>query len=355
MKMNSKTKNMLHAFCAIAFTSFAFSSANAATTLSAAFGSSVPNDPNGQTYVQTWGPSRSGGGEHFILKMSPAKTVTSIKISGFSTGRAGRSLIHNAVVTSGATSSAVPALFQFSKVTTGNPQNYNGKVMLPDSTNVEVAPNQVISQIDITVEGYSNDDASILFQVTTEEGLTESEFMLTRTGSHSDQTIGGLINEANYAKFTINELTKLVTAGALPVAADVAGKTYVCSSYSKLDNSQINLKNRAYTVAANGSLQSSSDIEGSNLVWTATTAGLTTVIANQNGCGVFTTYNVVRKTPAGNLIAEVNLDLEKYVQLCVSAGYDEQGTRAVQQNSTFPSGINPAYVVNSYEFCRLQN
>lgn len=332
----------------------AVSSANAATTLSVAYGASVPKDPSGLTYVQTGGPSRSNGGEHFILKMSPAKTVTDIKISGFSTGKAGKSLIHGVTATTGATTVSLPALSQFSKVTAGNPQNYSGSVMLPDSTYVEATPNQVYSQLDFVVEGFSNDDASLLLQITTSEGLVESEFMLTRTGSHSDQTVGGLINEANYAKFTANELTKLMTNGALPQAADVAGKTYVCSSYSKLDNSEINLKSRAYFMSGS-TLQSSSDVEGANLNWTATTAGLTTTIANQNGCGNYATYNVVRKTPGGNLIAEVNLDLNNYVQLCVGAGYDADGIRSVETNSTFPSVVNPNFVVDSYEFCHPAN
>jgi hypothetical protein len=82
---------------------------------------------------------------------------------------------------------------------------------------------------------------------------------------------------------------------------------------------------------------------------------LTATIANQNGCGNFATYNVVRKTPSGNLIAEVNFDLNNYVQLCTGAGYDADGTRAVETNSTFPSVVNSNFVVDSYEFCRMAN
>ena len=267
-----------------------------------------------------------------------------------STGHAGKSLVHSVTASSGATAISLPGLSQFSKISAGNPQNYNGSVMLIDNTFVEATPNQAYTQLDFVIEGYTNDDASLLLQVTTAENLAEQEFMLTRP-AHPEQSVGALINEANYAKFTANDLAKLMTNGVVAQAADVVGHTYTCSSYSKLDNAEINLKSRTYFVANNGTLQSASDIEGANLTWTQAAVGLAAVIANRNGCGNYATYNVVRKTPSGGLIAEVNLDLNAYVDLCANAGYDADGTRAVETNSTFPSVLNPNYVVDSYEYC----
>lgn len=334
---------------------FAFQSyASATTTLSVAYGASVPNDPTGQTYVQTPGPSRTGGGEHFVLQLSSGKNVTSIKLSGFSTSRNGKSLVRSVTAISGATKISLPNLSQFSKITAGNPQNYNGLVMLVDGSYVEATPNQVLSQIDFTVEGFSNNDSSLLIQITFADGLAEEEFIFSRSGANREK-FGGLINEDDYAKFSASILSTLMKKGAAAQVEDVVNKTFVCSSFTKLDSPSINVKTRAYAMNATGTLQSTSERESSPRVWTATGAGLATTIVNQNGCGVFSTYNVIRKTPAGNLIAEVNLDSEAYVNLCVNAGYDADGVRAVQSNSTFPSVVRPDFVANSYEYCRVQN
>lgn len=332
-----------------------YAHANAPTTLNVAFGSSVPQDSSGQTYVEKAGPSRANGGEHFVLKLNAAKMITSIKITGFSLSHSGKSLIHSATAVAGATHLPLPALFQFTQVTAGNPANSKGLVLLADNSFVEATPNQALSQLDLVIEGYSNDDASFLLQITTTDEWFENQFMLTRTGPHSEQSVGALINEENYAKFSSSDLNKLMLAGTPAQATDLVSKTFVCSSYTKLDSPEINLKKRTYFSSANGSLQSSSDLEGTNLNWSATSAGLTTPIANQNGCGTYTTYNVLRRTPSGNLIAEINLDLKNYVQLCTNAGYDAVGTQAIETNSTFPSVIDPNFVVDSYEFCHLAN
>ncbi|KYG66276.1 hypothetical protein AZI86_04245 [Bdellovibrio bacteriovorus] len=329
-----------------------FSALAATTNLNVAIGTSVPNDPAIPTYNFTTVPSRSGGGEKFTLKFASAKNITSIKLSGFSIGRAGKVLVRNVTAISGAATTTIPELFQFKKMTVGNAQNYKDLVMLVDSSYVEVTPNQVFSQIEFLLEGYTNDDASLLIEIASTDSLTEDQFMFTRGGS--SQSLGALIDESKFAKFSPDTLAKLMRQGKQVQAADLEGKNFVCSSYTKLDNAQINLKRRAYQVNAKGVLQSQSDLEGT-MVWQPNSAGMVSVIANQNGCGTYTSYNVIRKTASGNLIAEVNLNLEDYVKLCASAGYDADGTRAVELNSTFASVIDPAFVVNNYEFCQIAN
>lgn len=331
--------------------------ANAETpvnVLSLALGASVPADGTGRTLAEKDGPSRSSGGEHFILKLNRAKTVSDIKITAYSTGHAGKALIHSVTGLAGATSIALPELSQFNKVTAGNPQNYRGLVMLTDTAFVESHPNQAFSKLDFVIEGYTNNDASVLIEVTSTDGFTQNEFLLSRTGPHSDETLGQLIDEDNYAKFTPEQLSQLMNNGTQPQAADLIGKTYVCSSYTKLDNAQIDFKTRAYF--ANGNvIQSNSDFEDQNRAWKPTADGLVATIANQNGCGTFITQNVLRETGSGNLISEIDLDLQNYLNLCTNAGYDADGTKAVELNSTFPSVISPKAVVNAYEFCRPAN
>lgn len=339
--------------CMTAITTLISFSALATTThLNVAIGTSVPADPTTTTYNFTNVPSRSGGGEKFTLKFASAKNITSIKLSGFSAGRAGKVLVRNVTGISGAATTTIPALYQFKNMTAGNAQNYKDLVMLVDASYVEATPNQVYSQIEFLFEGYTNDDASLLVQITSTDSLSEDQFMFTRAGS--SQSFGALIDETKFAKFSPDTLAKLMRQGKQLQAADLEGKTFVCSSYTKLDSAQINLKRRTYQVNAKGALQSQSDLEGA-MLWQPNSAGMVSVIANQNGCGTYTTYNVVRKTASGNLIAEVNLNLEDYVRLCAGAGYDADGTRAVELNSTFASVIDPAFVVNNFEFCQVAN
>jgi hypothetical protein len=330
-------------------------SAFATTQLNIALGASVPADTSGQTLVEPAGPSRANGGEHIIIKMGPAKNITGIKITAFSTGKAGKALIHNVTGTNGAAKTAIDSLYTFAKVTMGNPTNYQNLAMVADSQYVESQPNMAFAQIDFQIEGFTNNDASVLIQITTTDPLPTQDYLITRTSSNT--VLGGMINEATYARFTAANLQSLMTYGAAPVAADVVGHTFSCTTYTKLNPTQLDYKKRMYSATASGAIQSISDLEGtgSYQTWTASAAGLQLAISNQNGCGKYTTTNVTRKTGAGNLVSEVVLDLNSYIQLCTAAGYDPTATQAVESNSTFPSVISSTDVVDSYEFCRLLN
>lgn len=331
-----------------------FSAQSTAAQLNVAFGSSVPADPSGQTYILASGPSRANGGERFVVKFNAPKTITEIKLISYSASRTGKNLIRGAKALQGATVVNLDGLFQFSKVTAGNPTNYQNLVLLPDTTWVAIAPNQAYAQIEITVEGFTNNDSSLLLQITSNENVALQEFLVTRTGSASNEIAGGLIDESRYAKFTVNELSKLMQF-ADPNVTDLAGKTFICSSYTKLDTSKIDLKRRTYSLSANGALQSSSDLQGANIPWAIGPEGLQMPVDNFTGCGRFTTARVVRKTGGGNLIGEVIVDLQKWVDQCAAAGFDPEGAKVVEENSTFPSMIDAKFRVDSYEFCRLSN
>ena len=321
-----------------------------AAELNLAIGSSVPVTE--QMLTMAAGPSRAGGGERFLVTFGTPKMITGIKITAYSSGRLGKALIHNAVGLSGTAKISLDGLSKFTRVTTGNPTNYNGKVMLTDSSFVEVLPNQAFKQLELTVEGFTNDDSSILLQIISSDALPVEDFLITRTGPAKDQVVGGLIDESRYAQFSPSQLQSLMTRSKVPAIADLAGKNFSCSSITKLNPRQIDFKKRSYLATAQGVLQSESDLEGATQTWSPTAKGMVRSIDNTNGCGRYTTYNVVRTTSSGNLISEVVVDLEAYVKLCVNAGYDEAATRAVEANSTFPSSLDPKYVVDSYEYCK---
>lgn len=321
------------------------------TQLNIALGTSVPTDGTGQTFVQKNGPSRSAGGEHILIKFAKPKTVAEIKLTAYSSGKAGKVLIHSATGINGPTKVTLDGLYLFAKVTNGNPTNYKNLVMLNDTTSVSVAPSQAFQQIDIVAEGFTNNDASLLVQVVSQDGLPAEEFIMSRTSG--SETLGGLIDEAKFAKFGINELQSLMKNGVSPGIADLENKTFTCSTYSKLDSVRLNAKTRTYSSPAAGVLLSHSDLQGPVQTWTMDAFGVGLDVPNANGCGRYSTRNVIRLTASGNLIAEVILDLESYLLQCENKGFDKDAVRVVESNSTYPSVLDSKFVVDSYEFCKV--
>lgn len=295
-------------------------------------------------------PSRGEGGEHFVLRLSSVKTVTSIRLSGFSASRKGKNLIRNAVAFNGTTQTVLEGLTKFAKVTIGKPGNQGGLVLLADSQFVEVQPNAAFGKLDLTVEGMAHDDAALLLEVTFADTVTADHFILTRTGS--SETAGSYVNESGYAKFTAAQLATVMKVAAEPAAADLNGRTFLCTSYSKLDPAKVDFKTRAYYSGPAGEILSRSDAEGQDDRWEHSDDGLTKTVGNRNGCGSFNTLHVVRRTGDGNLIAEVVVDLDAYIDLCTKAGYDTSATRELMQYSNFASVLAPKYVAGQYEFCK---
>lgn len=329
----------------------ASSPAWAAKTLPFAIGQSVP--ATADALILPHGPSRASGGERFTLKFAGAKTITNIKISAFSTNRNGKALVHNAYGVNASTKVSLEGLYKFGAPSVGNATNYNGKNMLTDSSSIEIAPNQSFTALEFQVEGYTNDDASILLQVTTAEDLEISDYLFTRT-AYPKESAGGLIDESRAAKFTPAELRALMQQAKTPAASTLAGRRFSCTAYTKLNPTLVNYKERSFSVSADGKLQSESDLEGPTQAWTTTAQGQVRTIQNVNGCGTYASYQVLRAIGSGSLISEVVTDLEAYVKLCVGAGYDENAVRVVEANSTFPSAVNAKYVVDSYEFCQAK-
>ncbi len=321
------------------------------TQLNIGLGTSVPVDST--MLVQKSGPSRSSGGEHIYIKFASAKNILEIKLTGYSAGKAGKTLIHSATGINGTTKVSLDGLSQFAKVTSGNPENYKNLVMLPDTTFVLVSPGQAFTQIDIVAEGYTNNDSSLVLQITSSDGLPLSEFIVTR--SSTSETLGGLIDESKFAKFGLSELRSVMSTAVPPALEDLVGKVFVCSSYSRLDATKVNYKTRAYLSPAPGVLQSRSELQGPIQTWTMGAYGVELPVENFNGCGNYITTNTLRVTGAGNLISEVLLDLESFLTLCEKAGFDKESVRAVESNSTYPSVLDPKFVVDSYEFCHPAN
>lgn len=328
-----------------------FSALAETTQLSLALGASVPKDASGKTFVQKTALSRASGGEKITLRLGARKTVSAVKLVGYSKSGQGKALVRKATAFDGATATPVEALYVFAKAPlAGKPTNQNNLVLLTNGAFVDVAVGQTASRFELEVEGYSNNDASLLLQITFADGLQMEEFLVTRTGS--DETTGAYANEAGYAKFSATQLTALLKVGVTPTAAQLSGKTYSCSSYSKQDPARVDFKTRAYFTDAEGNLKSTSLSQGPTGIWRMTEDGLALAFANRNGCGAYETRNVARITADGNLVAEVVMDLEGYIALCSSAGYDTSATRELVAFTTFPSILSPRYVVGVYEFCR---
>jgi hypothetical protein len=329
--------------------SLAASATPAPTLLNVSFGGSVPKDTT--ALLEKQGPSRANGGERIVVTFKAPKMISDIKLSAYSSKHDGKALVHSANGINGSTKVALEGLYTFAKMTMGDGVEYKKLVMLPDTKYVEAAPNQAFTSLDFTVEGFANDDVSLSLQITSADGLPLTDFLITRTGD--SETAGGMINELNYKKFQPADVQALMTESVAPKAAELDGKTYTCTIYSRLNPTQLDFKIRAYSSPSPGVLQSTSTQQGT-MAWSITGIGAQTTIPTVSGCGKFNSINILRRTSAGNLISEVVLDLNAFVAQCEKAGYDPDGVRSVESNETFPSVVDSKYVVDSYEFCKPQ-
>lgn len=298
------------------------------------------------------GLSRSGGGERIIFQFSGPKTITSLRISAYSTSRLGKALMHNAVGIQGSTKIPLEGLYKFGKSNSGNPTNSKGKNMLADSSFVEVFPAQSFQQIEITAEGYTNNDISLWIQITSTDSLLEDDYLITRTGTQKKEFVGSLIDESLYAQFTPSQVQKLIGRAQIPQLTEMSGRNFSCTTYSRTGPAKIDSNVRTFKTDVNGSLESQSDLEGPPQKWMNTEKGFALSREKFSGCGKLVLTQTLRQLGSGSLISEVSLHTETYIGLCASAGYDEGATRKVLMNTTYPSLLDPAFVVRSYEFCR---
>lgn len=324
-----------------------------ANDLNVGFGASVPKE-SGASVIEKSGPSRVSGGEQFTISFRGYKTITSVRLTDFSASHQGKLLIRSALAfyvdgNGNVNQVRLEGLTQFSKVTAGNPENYQNLVMLADGHYVEVAPGATYYEIQLTIEGFSNSDAGMLLQIGTAEGVQPADFVIKRTGS--TEIAGGYIDENNYANFSIGELANLMKTGTHPALDDLAGHSFVCSGFNKPSAPQIDFKTRTW-YNNNGALQSSTNLDGTLATWSPTQEGWSMPISNKNGCGQYTTNNIIRKTAGGNLVSEVEINRYNYLVQCANAGYDWNAQAAELDSETYPAVVNPAYRALSYEFCR---
>jgi hypothetical protein len=318
------------------------------------FGTSVPKDGSVTTTERT-GISRAGGGERFTVTFRNYKTVNRIRLTGYSTGKAGKVLVHTAlglVTYDNGTHEQInfEGLSQFAKATAGNPTNYNNNSMLENTHYVEVTPNAPFNELQITVEGFTNNDASMVMELETAEDLPAEDYIIHRTGA--EEVAGAFIDEANYPALTGPELSSLVEHGSMPGIENLAGNTFVCTSYVKGSPAQVDYKTRSY-YDNNGALQSASNIDSTMATWVNTEQGWTLGTTAKNGCGKFNLRTILRMTAAGNIIGELNINRYDYLTLCANAGIDWNAQAARFDNESYPSVINPDIDRTAgYEFCR---
>jgi len=310
-----------------------------ANDLSVGFGTSIPKE-SGASIIEKSGPSRATGGERFTISFRGYKTITSVRLTDYSASHQGKLLVRSAL-----------AFYVDSNnnVNQVQLQGLTSTDLLADGHFVEVTPNATYYEIQLIVEGFSNSDAAMLLQIGSVEGIPTTDFVIKRTSS--SEVAGGFLDESDYANFSIGELANLMKSGTHPAIEDLAGHSFVCSIYAKSGAPQIDFKTRTW-YNNNGALQSSTNLDGTLATWSPTQEGWSMPIVNKNGCGQYTTNNLIRKTAGGNMVSEVEINRYNYLVQCANAGYDWNAQAAQLDSETYPAVVNPAYRVLSYEFCR---
>lgn len=151
------------------------------TMLSLAYGPSLPAALRGATIIDTVGPSRSAGGEVIDIQFVNPKTVTSVKLSAFTLSGKGSVLMHNVEATmAGNTAFALGELFSFAQKGQGLYTDHGGLIMLGTGNYVTTNVNKQLIDLKLQVEGFTANDATLLVQADTVEGLNYYDFKVTR-------------------------------------------------------------------------------------------------------------------------------------------------------------------------------
>lgn len=341
----------LFALCAV-LTTNAFASTN---QLDVGFGPSITKGSGNRILSLPAGVSRNNGGEHLYVSFKSPKNILSLKVVGYSASRTGKVLIRSAsVVTDSNQNIGLEGLTNFSKIGLNDrAENNQNLVMLSDLASVTVEPKQALTSIDLVVEGFANNDASVLLQIVSSDDLSTKEFIVTRSGSGSE-SVGEYFDERNYARFTIPQIQLLMKISKTPTINDLAGKTFSCSIYNSDAPVSLEYKTRQYFVGNTPNvLQSSTDLSSSSTVWIRNQYGWT--ISNTSKtkyCGPIANRLVARMTPEGNLVGEWMVEINEFVQACELKNYNGAETRASILKWNPLSIIDPKFVSSSYEFCR---
>lgn len=331
---------------ALAFSSYSFADLNVA------FGSSVPKDNSGQTHVAKSGISRNAGGERIVFQFRNSQNIERIRLTGFSASRAGRVLVREVKTPLG----SVPSLSVFKQVTAGNPENYKDLVRLSDSQYVETVFGQPVKRVEIVVEGFSDNDAALLVNLTLAGDVPLSDFVVRRKGGNSGERIGSFFDESDYKDWKGSEVQDLYQNSLTPTFENLVNKTFVCTEYTRIRRNDVDFKTRHFFSPSQGVLQSTSDLSSVVATWIFTQEGLKLPTERKNGCGTYVTQFVLRISPSGNLVSEHVVDRRDYLARCVNKGYDYEATLALLNSDTYTSVTNPSrYRTVSYEFCRPAN
>lgn len=127
--------------------------------------------------------ARETGGENVFISFVHAVTVTSIRLTAYSDSGEGAVLLRNVTASTkwGTTGPAVPSLFDFPQLVSGNPVNYQGLDMLGDQQFVENS--QFTGKFwDFTFiyEGFRDDDSGLVIQINTIEPVTNADIGVDR-------------------------------------------------------------------------------------------------------------------------------------------------------------------------------
>lgn len=293
--------------------------------------------------------SRSNRGEFIQITFKSQKYISSIKLVGYSNSRLGKVLIRDASV-------GLEGLTNFSKVTSSDrAENYQNLVMLADRSFVEVEPKQSFLSLGLVVEGFANNDASLLLQITSTDDLSTKDFLVTRSSTNSE-SVGNYFDENNFKHLTVSQLRSLMKISKTPSIDEIAGKAFVCSRYPTNPNESpiFDMVTRQYFVSPPGVLNSSSDLTSQSFIWTRSELGWTIgIMYDQVDCGKLNHRSFIRLTPEGNVIGEWTVELNEFVNACVKKGFNATASRESILSWSKPSLISPDKLIASgYDLCR---
>lgn len=321
--------------------------------LSLGLGSSVPDSLKDNAMIDKTGPSRRGGGEQITLTFREPKAITSLKLTAYSKSGAGKVLVRrvlNQVEQDGKSVNDPMVEFFVPSQAVGVYEDYQGLVMLPAEGYVENTPSSLVEKLTIVAEGFTNNDATLMIELKSDEGFSVEDFRLRREFGHG---MGTFIDESGYAEFSLNELNDLMLAGRNPSVDELKGNSYVCSYYDHKGVRDVDFKTRRYFSRGNGPLQSVTDLASEPATWVRTENGWVATSEWDTNCGKIPMQMVVRMTGSGSLINETIMRKSDIYNMCSRAGFWKEAINNFIAQNTHRSVVDPQkYAASFKEFCR---
>lgn len=156
--------------------------------LSLGFGSSFPENVVVSSVIDPTLPSRAVGGEVITINLGSEKQVRAVRLKGFSTSGLGKILVRNAFLISPNKETGIDdnlALSQLSHFSAGGigvfeEHKPTGLVFLSNQGFVETYLQKPATQLKLVVEGYYNNDASLLVEIESPDGFKYEEIQVQR-------------------------------------------------------------------------------------------------------------------------------------------------------------------------------